>query len=111
GYRVINASGTPLYVVNAHSRPPEEIYAWQLRQFKPYGAKPGDAGVILPPESEVFGAQMCAWEQPEAMELPSLRSRLPAMAERIWNPSAGKDYQDFARRLQATDRLLDRLDD
>ena len=90
GYNVINASWTPLYVVNANCRPAEEIYAWQLRQFKPFGAKPGDQGVILPPESNVFGGQMCAWEQPEKLELTSLRSRLPAMAERIWNPSAGQ---------------------
>jgi hexosaminidase len=109
GYQVINAAWTPLYVVNANCRPPQEIYAWQLRQFKPFGAKPDDAGLIVPPEANVFGAQMCAWEQPEKTELPSLRQRLPAMSERIWNPSAGRDYQDFARRLEATDRLLERL--
>jgi hexosaminidase len=109
GYDVINASWTPLYVVNANCRPPQEIYAWQLRQFKPYRAKPGDRGVIVPPQGNVFGAQMCAWEQPEKRELTSLRDRLPAMAERIWNPSSCKDYEDFARRLAATDRLLGRL--
>jgi hexosaminidase len=63
----------------------------------------------VPPEGKVFGAQMCAWEQPEKVELPSLRNRLPAMAERIWNPTADKDCRDFLRRLEATDRLLDRL--
>jgi len=109
GYTVINASWTPLYVVNANCRPPEEIYAWNLRQFKPFGAKPADAGVVVPPEGKVFGAQMCAWEQPELVELPSLHNRLPAMAERIWNPTADKDCRDFLRRLEATDRLLDRL--
>jgi len=111
GYKVINASWTPLYVVNAHCRPPEEIYNWQLRQFKPFGAKPVDAGTILPPTADVFGAQMCAWEQPGKAELPSLRLRLPAMAERLWNPAAGKDYPDFAARLDTTDRLLAHLVD
>ncbi len=108
GYPVINASWTPLYVVN-RGRPPEEIYAWQLRQFKPYGAKPTDHGVIVPPDAPVFGAQMCAWEQPEAVELPNERLRLAAMSERIWNPAAGKSYSNFARRLAVTDKLLDRL--
>ena len=108
GYQTINASWTPLYVVN-RGRPPEEIYAWQLRQFKPYGAKPSDLGVIVPPEGTVFGAQMCAWEQPDIAELPNACLRLPAMSERIWNPGAGKTYPDFARRLAATDQLLDRL--
>ena len=108
GYKVINASWTPLYVVN-RGRPTEEIYAWQLRQFKPYGAKPADRGVIVPPDAPVFGAQMCAWEQSEVVELPSTRRRLPAMSERVWNPSANRTYADFAGRLESTDRLLDSL--
>lgn len=108
GYKTVNASWTPLYVVN-RGRPPEEIYAWHLRQFKPYGATPTAVGVIVPPEGRVFGAQMCAWEQPEASELSNERLRLPAMSERIWNPAAGKTYADFAQRLAATDELLDRL--
>lgn len=108
GYRVVNASWTPLYVVN-RGRPPAEIYDWQLRQFKPYGARPAEPGVIVAPDQPVFGAQMCAWEQPEAAELPNERHRLPAMSERIWNPGAGKSYDDFARRSAATDRILDLL--
>ncbi len=31
------------------------------------------------------------------------------MIERIWNPAAGKSYDDFARRLACSDRLLDLL--
>jgi len=108
GYQVINASWTPLYVVNKNVRPPAEIYAWNLHQFKPFGAKPEDRGVIVPPQGRVFGAQMCAWEQPEALEIPSLRHRLPAMMERIWNPTAGKTFEDFERRLSVVDRLVDK---
>jgi len=108
GYKVINASWTPLYVVNS-GRSPDEIYAWQLNQFKPYGAKRWENGVIVPPESEIFGAQMCAWEQPEHFELPYERLRLPAMSERIWNPGAGKTYEDFEKRLFANDRRLQLL--
>ncbi len=58
GYKVINASWTPLYVVNK-GRPPEEIYGWNLRQFKPFGAKPSDAGVSVPSDGPVFGRR-CA---------------------------------------------------
>jgi hexosaminidase len=109
GYPVINASWTPLYVVNANARPPEEIFAWRLTQFKPFGAKPADPGQIVPPSRNLLGAQMCAWEQPEASEMPSTRKRLPAMIERIWNPDAGRSYRDFERRLSACNRLLDLL--
>jgi hexosaminidase len=52
---------------------------------------------------------MCAWEQGEKTELPSLRKRLPAMSERIWNPDAGRNYRDFAARLNATDAALSKL--
>ena len=108
GYKVINTSWTPLYVVNG-GHPTEEIFAWQTRQFKPFGAKPQDNGVILPPDAPLFGAQMCAWEQKESVELPSLRRRLATMSERVWNPRAGATYEEFAVRLQSTDRLLDAL--
>jgi len=109
GYKVINASWTPLYVVNKNVRPPEEIYAWDLHQFKPFGAKPADQGIFTPAKEPVLGAQMCAWEQKQEIGLPSLRGRLPAMMERIWNPQAGKTYQDFEKRLAGTDHLLDLL--
>ena len=66
-------------------------------------------GIRVPASDSVIGAQMCAWEQPESLELPSLRSRVPAMMERIWNPAAGRTYSDFERALAASDRLLDLL--
>jgi len=76
GYNIVNASWTPLYVVNGNCRSLEEIYAWNLFQFKKYGAKAADAGVNIQPTPQVLGAQMCAWEQPELQERPSLRQRL-----------------------------------
>jgi hexosaminidase len=109
GYKVVNASWTPLYVVNANCRPPAEIYAWNLFQFKPFGAKAEDKGRLLAPSENVIGAQLCAWEQPQSLELPNERKRLPAMIERIWNPATGRSFDDFQRRLVATDRLLDLL--
>lgn len=108
GYRVINGSWTPLYVVGS-GRPPAEIYAWQKEQFKPFGAPAADRGVVVPPSSLLLGAQMCAWEQAEAIEIPNERLRLPAMMERIWNPAARRSYADFERRLGACDALLDLL--
>ncbi|MEI7837546.1 MAG: family 20 glycosylhydrolase [Planctomycetota bacterium] len=109
GYRVINASWTPLYVVNKTVCPPEDIYAWNVFQFKPYGAKRSDNGVIVQPSPLVIGGQMCAWEQPEAAEIPSLRGRVPAMSERLWNPSAGKDFSHFNARFQSSDAIYTKL--
>ena len=55
GYQVINASWTPLYVVNQNCRPAEEIYAWDLQQFKPFGAKPADGGIRVPASEQPPG--------------------------------------------------------
>jgi len=109
GYQVVNASWTPLYVVNKTVRPQLEIFNWNLYQFKPFGAKAEDKGIIVDKCPLVIGSQMCAWEQPQELEIASLRGRLPAMAERIWNPEADQSYDTFKIRFAATDAILEKL--
>ena len=109
GYKVINASWTPLYVVNNTRRSPDEIYKWNIRQFKRFGAAADDDGFNLKDNTNLYGAHMCSWEQPEMLEMPSLRFRLPAMSERIWFDKAGKTFAEFQSRVLKTDAILDRL--
>jgi len=111
GYTMVNTAWTPLYVVNQVRQEPEHIYAWDLLRFGRYprGGYARTQWVQLESTPLIIGAQMCAWEQRDWLEIPSLRSRLPAMAERIWNPDAARSFDDFHGRWQATDRLLDRL--
>ena len=110
GYTVINACWTPLYVVNRKRWTPGQIYAWDLQLFGQHtGTYSRTTWHRVKPTPQIIGAQMCSWEQSEAVEISSLRTRLPAMAERIWNPAAKRPYADFARRAAATDRLLGRL--
>ena len=101
---------TPLYVVNRKRWRPEQIYAWDLQLLgqhtKNYAQTTWHR---VKPTPRIIGAQMCAWEQIEAIEIASLRRRLPAMAERIWNPAAKRTCADFARRAATTDQLLSRL--
>ena len=70
GYKVINAAWTPLYVVNKNCRPPEEIYAWNLYQFKPYNAKPTERGRLVQPNDNVIGAQLCAGNKTRLWNCP-----------------------------------------
>ncbi len=110
GYPVINTAWNPLYVVNGVQVSPENIYGWNIYQFGRFQPDWNQVQWITAPSgSNVIGAQMCAWEQPENIEIDTLRSRLPAMSERIWNPDAGKTYMDFSARVAATDALLSRL--
>jgi hexosaminidase len=110
GFTVVNAAWTPLYVVNRHRWLPRRIYEWDLWLFGQVASSyPRVAWHRVKPTDQVVGAQLCAWEQREAVEIASLRTRLPAMAERIWDPAGKLEYADFARRARAGDELLSRL--
>ncbi len=112
GYTVINTSWRPLYVCGwAACWPARYIHGWHMHRWEslwpisPAYKKP----IEVPPQSDVIGAQMCTWGQQSPEELPSLRDRLAAMAERVWNPASGKGYSDFAARLERTDMGLSKF--
>jgi hexosaminidase len=110
GYTVVNTSWQPLYVVNDTNWSPEKIYSWNIYRWEHFWEKSmaHPDGIDVPTDSNVVGAQLCAWEQPAEREIPSLRLRLAAMSERIWNVS--KTREDFAFRSKNTDdRLTDLL--
>ncbi|MCE5277139.1 MAG: family 20 glycosylhydrolase [Planctomycetaceae bacterium] len=111
GYPVINASWQPLYVVNDRNWTPEHIYGWNMYRWEHwYKISPAfEKPIQVPPTDQIVGAQMCAWEQPDELELPSLRHRVPAMAERLWNPQAARTFADFESRLKDIDAKLDKL--
>ncbi len=105
---IINAAWKPLYVVGNKAWLPEYLLEkWNIRLWQFH--MNNDAGVQLPPSQPVLGAQMCAWEQAAENEIPSIRWRLPAMAERIYHPESGQPCADYARRFVHTDGLLDML--
>lgn len=110
GYTVINAAWTPLYVVNARCQTVEHIFQWNPLLWGKFTKEYDKTKWFqLQPSPLVIGAQMCAWEQPQDVEIPSLRQRLPAMSERIWSPDLGRSAADFQKRLQTTDRLYESL--
>ncbi len=110
GFNVINASWKPLYVVNDRHWSPREIHAWNPWLFEHFIENfPAFHGIQLPPQAAIVGAMMCAWEQPDELELPSLRLRVAAFSERIWNPRVRTSFEDLERASAATDALLSRL--
>lgn len=87
GYSIINASFKPLYVVNNRKWPGQYIFEqWSPNRWESW-ANVGDGflGVELPDNDQVLGSTMCAWEQHQTNQVPRLRSRVPAMAARLWN--------------------------
>ncbi len=110
GYTIINTAWNPLYVVNGVQCSPEHIYGWNIYRFGRFQTDWNSVYWInITPTPLVIGAQMCSWEQHEDIEIPTLRGRLPAMSERIWNPDAGKSFLDFSNRFVSTDLLLSKL--
>ncbi len=128
GYEVINASWMPMYVVG-HGTPlhpgtggrrwsPEVMHRWDADSFMHW--QPGrpvfdDRGPNDPDrtdstwrasyigrQDQVQGGTMLFWEQAEWTVVDDLRERLPVMAERLWNPSAGS-YADHRARFGAID--------
>src|SRR5665213_617370 len=110
GYRLINATFKPLYVVNNQRWDPAYIYKyWNAFNWQMPSNIPGrDKGLNISPTSQVAGGAMSSWEQSEQKEIPSLRQRLAAMSERLWN-SKQRDVTLFMRDLNQTDEKFGRL--
>lgn len=110
GYSLVNASWTPLYVVNRHVWPARRVYEWDVRRFGRFSNLYQTTEWFQATDaSRIVGAQVCSWESPEEIEIENLRRVVPAMAERVWNPSAKHAYEQFLRRLAGIEPLLDKL--
>jgi len=78
-------------------QPVKDVFEWNAWQKEwPQG------GLML-------GGQLVLWELSGQSSVPFLRYKAPPRNERFWNPYAGLPYTDFARRIEATDAMLDGL--
>ena len=115
GHKVINASWNPMYVVGFEGRgfgcPAHWIFQWDKSMFHGYQNYPmtWERTTFNPlvPSDQVVGGQMCSWEMLEWREIPRVRFRIPAFADRIWNAGNTNDYAHYETRYNSTDVLLD----
>ena len=122
GFRLLNASWRPLYCVSPWQKwSPEEIltdwnkYSWNhwWEQSKAY-----EHGVALPRDAAVDGGIYCAWgdylKNYESsrlacqLEFASVKPRLCAVAEKLWN-DADADVEKFNASYGAITSLLERV--
>lgn len=109
GFTIINVSWKPLYVVNEKKWDPLDIYHWNIYHWGNWVPKmPSFTPMQLPPHSHVMGASMASWDQPAYTEVSSLRNRIPAMVEKIWNPGSAMDDAVFLSLLAKTDSAFGR---
>ncbi len=109
GYKIVNAAWTPLYVVNKHVWQPKKVYDWDISRFGKFANLYSTVEWLQASTKGILGAQVCAWEQPEYLEITNLRRLLPTAMERVWSPGAQPNYDLYASRLAKTDALLSRL--
>jgi len=110
GYMVVNTSWKPLYVVNKKKWEPLTIYNWNMWRWENWFSEaPSFTPIQVEKSPMVIGAEMCAWEQAEEKEVPSLRKRLPALNERIWNTDELISYDQFISQIEQLDNKLSLL--
>ncbi len=113
GYTIINASWKPCYITPTIRWTQEQVYSWNIWRWEHFL---NFAEVYHNPvqfegamKEKVYGAQLCAWEMNEEMEIVSICNRLPALSECAWNPEKEKDYPGFQQRYAKTNDRLQKL--
>lgn len=101
GFTIINASWKPNYVVTpAAMWSREEILQWNPRRWTHFWEKSAayNTWITVPDTAPVLGGQLCAWGDRLVQyatrhggareEFARVSERLPAVAERCWQPNA-----------------------
>lgn len=105
GYKIINVPWVPHVYYT-----PRVNYEWNIWMVGPEGCgKPTQMQKTDAVVKGVIGAQMVLWERLGEEAVRLTRWNAPARNEQVYNPSAGKTYEDFERRMKSTDVLLDKL--
>lgn len=74
--------------------------------FDPYKV---NGAQLVRGEPKLIGATSILWESTEDKAVPYLRFTGALRSEPTWWPDSGRTYEDFCKRIDATDFLLDRL--
>ena len=110
GFTTINVSWKPLYVVNQRKWTPEEIFNWNIYRWENFWqVAPSFKPIQLDQHKGIIGTMMASWEQPEHVELSSLRHRIPALMEEAWGRSQKPSFNDFKSNMEHTDNCLNKL--
>lgn len=108
GFQIINASWQPLYVVNNRKWSAEEIFNWDVTTWKSSQTPSSKKGISIDPHQNLIGGSMSVWEQNEYKAITSLRQRLSAMSQRLWNNDY-KNYDDYFLKSSNTDMRLNKF--
>ncbi|MCY2931307.1 MAG: family 20 glycosylhydrolase [Planctomycetota bacterium] len=105
GYKMINVPWVPCIWATGR-----ENYEWNMWLLGSQDRTPDQFRRAESPDKDpVIGGQMVLWECGGDSIIPQLRATAVPRHERIHSPDANKTYEDFDRRYQHEDELLDLL--
>jgi len=111
GFRIINSSWQPLYVVPRVNRRWNafDILKWNVYNWQHFAAS-SEAflnPITVAPTEQMLGSMLCAWEQTFEREILLVMENLAAMSERSWTVRRVCKDEEFMPKLQ---RLLSRAE-
>ena len=115
GFKVINASWVPMYVVpNPEPRfnwGIPEILKWNVYNWQHWyeHSKAYKSPINVTPTEQVIGATLCLWECTFEEEITKCINNLTAMSERVWNVDKIWTVQEFCNRARHTVHRLARF--
>ena len=118
GFRIINSSWKPLYIVPSNTVPSErlewnakDILDWNVYNWQHWWPQSEAAlnPINIEPTEQVIGAMMCAWEMTFEQEIAHVMSHLAALAERTWTVKRVRDYDSYRMAFKRLYMLSARL--
>ena len=125
GFKIINASWQPLYIVTPHRVwPTEKILDWEKNRWEHWWEKSlaYNAPIVTDESPSISGGQICVWGdymQPSKGYAPrhemlrdefeNLRNRIPALAEKTWTSYRTLDKEKFMQDLYYLNDVFDKL--
>lgn len=113
GFRIINASWKPLYVVPSMHRTASalDIMKWNVYNWQNYSTKSKAFlnPINIAPTDQVLGCMLCAWEQTFEREIRPVMENLCAMSERSWNIKRMLSDDEFLKKAHHLIHLAERI--
>lgn len=118
GFKLINASWKPLYIVPSLCMPAndvywtaKDIYDWNVYNWQHWwpNSKATLNPVHIQPTEQLLGAMLCAWEMTYDQEITTIMAHLPALADRTWSVRTMRSYTEYKEAFKPIHNLTARI--
>ena len=118
GFRIVNGSWKPLYIVSQFSVPRKEgewgireILNWNLYEWQNWWeeAESGLNPIHIQPTDALLGGQVSSWGQTYEEEITFVVRFLASAMERIWSVRRYRNYETFTKHYKIQSRKAFRL--